>query len=310
VIRLATGAVLAVALSGWPASTFAWQQGAPPPSPPVAGQPPVSTAPEHRHPAADPPPGPAGGEPAAKPQRPAPAALPPFIPPPTEADRKAAFPDVHGHAVHDQAVNSYVLLDRLEGQAGRAGGSLALDSKGWIGTDTDRFWFRAEGQGDGDRAEKAQVHLLYGRAISRWWGLVGGVRQDLRPGPAQTWAAVGIQGLAPYLFEVEATAYVGAGGRTEFRARTEYDLLLTNRLILQPLIEVELSGKSDPTRRVGAGLASVDAGLRVRYEIRRELAPYIGLTWDDRFFGTADFAAAAGERAGGLRLAVGIRLWR
>jgi copper resistance protein B len=102
------------------------------------------------------------------------------------------------------------------------------------------------------------------------------VRQDFRPGDPQTWAAVGIQGLAPYWFEVEATGYVGAGGRTAAKLEVEYELLFTNRLILQPLVELELYGKSDPERGIGRGLSSLETGLRLRYEIRREFAPYVG----------------------------------
>lgn len=118
-----------------------------------------------------------------------------------------------------------------------------------------------------------------------------------------------MQGLAPYWFEVEATAYVGASGRTQFRIEGEYELLLTNRLILQPLVEVEIHGKNDPEHGTGAGLSTADAGLRLRYEFRREFAPYVGLVWSRRFFGTADFADAAGDRVEGARLALGVRLW-
>jgi copper resistance protein B len=304
-MRLAKGALLTLLLTAWPGSTFA-QHGshpavAPQPSPDPAAAP---AAGEHGH--AIPPGTPAGQAPAEAPSTPV---LPSFIPSLTDADRAAAFPDVKGHAVHDQALNSYVLFDRLEWQAGSGSGSVAVDSKGWIGTDIDRFWFRAEGDGDAAEVGRAQADLLYGRAMSPWWSLVAGARQDFRPGAAQTWAAVGIQGLAPYWFEVEATAYFGAAGRTRFRARTEYELLLTNRLIVQPSMEVELSGKADLARGVGAGLSSAELGLRVRYEIRRELAPYIGITWDRNFFSTADYAAAAGERSG-ARVAVGLRLWR
>lgn len=238
-----------------------------------------------------------------------PAPLPPHVPPLTDEDRRAAFPDVKGHTVHDTAMNYYVLFDQFEWRAGGDESGLSLDNRGWIGGDIDRFWFRAEGEMDGSDVGEAQAHALYGRAVARWWDLVAGVRQDVRPGPARTWAAIGIQGLAPYWFEVEATAYVGAGGRTHFRFETEYELLLTNRLILQPLAEVEIYGKSDPERGIGAGLSSLDAGLRLRYEIRRELAPYVGVTWSRKFFGTKDLAEAAGEESDGARLALGLRFW-
>jgi copper resistance protein B len=131
----------------------------------------------------------------------------------------------------------------------------------------------------------------------------------VRPGPAQTWAAFGIQGIAPYWFDVQATGYVGGSGRTHVRVETEYDLLLTNRLVLQPMLETEIYGKSDPEHHFGAGLATLDVGLRLRYEIRREFAPYAGLVWSRKFFGTADLAEAAGETPAGWRLAMGVRTW-
>jgi copper resistance protein B len=235
--------------------------------------------------------------------------LPPFIPPLTDEDRKAAFPDVEGHAVHDRALHYYVLLDQLEWQAVDDGSGLNLDSKGWIGRDRDRIWFRAEGDSEEGRVSEAQAHVLYGRQFSRWWDIVGGIRQDFRPGPAQTWAAIGVQGLAPYWFEIEATAYVGASGRTHARFEVEYELLITNRLIFQPLVEAEIFGKSDPERGIGAGVSTTDAGFRLRYEFRREVAPYVGVVWSKQWGKTADFAEAAGERTGGMRLVTGVRLW-
>jgi copper resistance protein B len=235
--------------------------------------------------------------------------LPPFIPPVTDEDRKAAFPDVEGHAVHDNAVSYFVLFDQLEWQAGKDANGVSIDSRGWVGRDRDRLWFRAEGDGEEGRVREAQTHILYGRQFSRWWDLVAGVRQDFRPGPAQTWAAFGVQGLAPYWFEIEATAYVGASGRTHARFEVEYDLLLTNRLVLQPLIETEIVGKSDPERGVGAGLSTTNAGFRLRYEFKREVAPYVGVSWNNKWGKTADFAEAAGEGTGGARFVIGLRLW-
>lgn len=236
--------------------------------------------------------------------------LPPFIPPLTDADRAAAFPDVQGHGVHDNAVNYFVLFDELEWQQGRGGSGPGWEARGWIGRDLDRFWFRIEGDGRDGRIDHAELHALYGRAIARWWDVVAGVRQDVRPGPAQTWAAIGIQGLAPYWFEVEATFYAGASGRTHLRVETEYELLLTNRLILQPLVEFDVRGKADPERGIGAGLSSAEAGLRLRYELRREFAPYIGVVWNRRFFGTADYAEAGGHPTSGAGVVLGVRLWR
>jgi copper resistance protein B len=241
-------------------------------------------------------------------QKPA-SELPAFIPPLTEEDRKAAFPNVEGHAVHDRALHSFVLFDQLEWQSNGGGTGLNVDTKGWVGRDRDRLWFRAEGDGEDGRVGEAEAHILYGRQFARWWDVVAGVRQDFEPGPSRTWAAVGIQGLAPYWFEIELTGYVGASGRTHLRGELEYELLLTNRLVLQPLIEVELFGKSDPERGIGAGLSTTDVGFRLRYEFKREFAPYIGVTWNNKWGQTADFAKTAGEDTGGARFVTGLRLW-
>ena len=231
---------------------------------------------------------------------PPPADLPSFIPRLTDEDRAAAFPDVEGHAAHDAAMHSFAVVDRFEWQWGGEGNGLNLDAQGWIGGDRDRLWFRVDGHGQDGRVGEAQAHALYGRAISSWWDLVAGVRQDVRPGPAQTWAAAGIQGLAPYWFEIRATGYVGAAGRTQARFEAGYELLMTNRLVLQPLVELELNGKSDPERGVPAGLSRTDAGFRLRYELRRECAPYVGVVWTN---------AKGGDERDGARFVTGLRVW-
>jgi copper resistance protein B len=231
------------------------------------------------------------------------------LPPITDADRAAAFPQaMEGHTVHDQKWHSFVLFDQLEWQ-GTNGGGVKLENTTWIGGDIDRLWLRFDAESDDGRMESASAHALWGRSFSRWWDVVAGIRQDVRPGDPQTWAAVGIQGLAPYWFEVEATGYVGADFRTQLQVEVEYDLLLTNRLVLQPLFETTINGKADPARGQGSGLGSIEAGLRLRYEIRRELAPYVGVTWHRSFFGTADFSRAEGDDVGGARVAIGLRTW-
>ena len=243
-------------------------------------------------------------------QEPPPSSLPSTIPAVTAADRQAAFPEVSVRPVMDNSFHSFLLLDRLEWQrVGRDGGP-SWEARGWWGRDRDRLWFRTEGDTEAGRIGSLEAHALYGRAIARWWDFVTGVRQDVRPSAPQTWAAIGIQGLAPYWFNIEATAYVGGSGRTQFRFETEYELLVTNRVILQSLIEINILGKADPTRGLGAGLSSTEIGVRLRFLIKREFAPYLGVTWNQRHFGTADFAKAAGDRTGGARVIVGVRLWR
>lgn len=235
--------------------------------------------------------------------------LPPSIPPVTDADRQAAFPDVQGHTVHDQSVNFFVLFDQLEWQTGSGADALSWDTKGWIGQDRNRFWFRSEGDRADGRTEQAQTNLLYGRAIARWWDVIAGVRLDTLPDTPRSALAFGVQGLAPYWFEVEASAYVEPSGRTHLRVETEYEQLITNRLVLQPLVEFEIYGRADRERRIDTGLSTGELGLRLRYEFRREFAPYVGVVWTRKFFGTADLARAAGEDVVGARLAVGLRTW-
>ena len=231
------------------------------------------------------------------------------IPPITEVDRVAAFPDVEPHALGDKAVHTFILLDQLEWQGDQSEGGLNWDAKGWVGGDRNRLWFRTEGQADDGRLGDAEAHLFYGRAFARWWDVVVGVRQDVRPGPAQTWAAFGVQGLAPYWFEIEATGYLSDGGQTAARLEAEYELLLTNRLVLRPLVELNLYGKNNLERGIGSGLSSTDVGIRMRYEFRRELAPYVGVTWNHTFGQTRELAEASGDTVAGLRFVAGIRLW-
>ena len=234
----------------------------------------------HQHSTAQPPPStpsPADGHPTQQPPESEP--LPDFIPPLTDADREAAFPDVQGHTVHDEEINYFVLFDQFEGQAGEGAGGPSWDIKGWVGKDRNRLWFRTEGDRVGGRTEQAQTHLLYGRAVARWWDVTAGVRVDTLPETPRTALALGVQGLAPYWFEIEASAYVESSGRTHVRVETEYDLLITNRLVLQPLVEFEVYGRADRERLIGTGLSTGELGLRLRYEFRRELAPYVGVVW-------------------------------
>jgi copper resistance protein B len=201
------------------------------------------------------------------------------VPPVTDADRAAAFPDLAHSMEHGAGINHYVLVDRLEAVDLERGSGEAWELQGWVGGDIDRLWFRSEGERARGHTESADVELLYGHSVSPWWDLVAGVKHDFKPGDSQTWAAFGVQGMSPYKFEIEATAYLGEDGRSAASFEAEYDVLLTNRLILQPLLEVELHGKDDPRRGIGSGLSTAEAGLRLRYEVTRQFAPYIGVLW-------------------------------
>ncbi len=249
------------------------------------------------------------------------------IPPITEADRIAAqgpgshggmhadgthesdMHAAHGDNAHDRRIYSFLLFDRLETWDAAPGSGEAWEVAGWVGRDIDKLRVRSEGERTHGHTESADLELLYSRAIAPWWDLTAGVRHDFAPGKSQDWAAIGVIGMAPYKFEVEATAYVGASGRTALRAEAEYSLLLTDRLILQPLVEAEWHGRSDAARGVGAGLGKVETGLRLRYEIRREFAPYVGIVHERSFGRSADFQREEGEDTRDTRVVFGVRMW-
>ena len=229
------------------------------------------------------------------------------IPVPTDADRAAAFPPIdHGAMQHAPEINSLLLIDRLEHWDGRNGNGQAWEATGWIGGNIHRLWLRSDGERSGSRTESSSLEALYGRSVSPWWDVLVGVRQDFRPTDSRTWAAIGIQGLAPYKFESSATLYLGSGGQVLAKAEVEYEVLLTNRLILQPVVEATLAAKDEPEYGIGRGLNQVETGLRLRYEFSRRFAPYIGIS-HERSFG--DATDAAGDHARDTRWVAGVRLW-
>jgi len=204
-----------------------------------------------------------------------------------------------------------LLLDQLEWLHDGSSDAGAWEAEGWYGGDRDRLWIRTEGERSGGETRNARGELLGDRSIGPWWSLQAGLREDFGNGPARTWAAFGIEGLAPYWLEIEATFYVGEGGRTAARLRGEYDLLLTQRLVLEPQAELNVYGKPDPARRVDSGLAQTELGLRLRYEIRREIAPYLGVAWM-REAGVTPIIGSIATRssvASQAQLVAGVRAW-
>ncbi|MCW0375690.1 Copper resistance protein B [Xanthomonas sacchari] len=232
------------------------------------------------------------------------------IPPITAADRAAAFPVLRDHGMaHGAARTGYLLVDRLEGWDNAHGSGQAWEARGWYGGDIDRLWLRSDGEREGGRTTASTLELAYGRAISPWWDMLIGARQTFAPGRARTSAAFGVQGMAPYKFEVSAMLYVGEGGHASLHLEGEYDVLLTNRLILQPRLEAELAARDDPAHRTGSGLASVEGGLRLRYEVTRRFAPYVGVEHVRSFGDTTDLRRADGEAARETRWVAGLRFW-
>jgi copper resistance protein B len=234
------------------------------------------------------------------------------VPEPTDAERAVAFPDVGGmdpRKMMDTPVMLYALLDQFEWVDSDAGSALSWAGKAWLGNDVQRLWLRSEGRRGDCETDHAELQVLYGRPFARWWDWVAGIRHDFKPGPSQTWLGAGVQGLAPYWFETEANLYVGESGQSNLRLEVEYELLLSQRLVLQPLLELNIFGKDDEQHGIGSGLANTELGLRLRYEIRREIAPYIGLSWERSYGETADLARLHGEAIEDTSLVAGIRLW-
>lgn len=215
-----------------------------------------------------------------------------------------------GHSAHeDDRVFAHALLDQFEIQSGDAGNAKAWDGQAWIGGDYNKLWIKSEGGVEQGHVRDADAELLYDRALTAFWDLQTGVRRDFRPEPAQNWVALGVQGLAPYWFDIEATAYVGESGRTAARFRAFYELLITQRLILEPNIEANVYGKDDPDRAIGSGLSDARFGARLRYEIKREFAPYVGVERRQRYGQTADFARSQDEPTADTVWVAGLRVW-
>lgn len=231
------------------------------------------------------------------------------VPALTDADRAAAFPELPPQAMHEGGMNYLVLAEQLEWQDADDGNALAWDINGWIGSDIDRLAFRSEGERVDGHTEEAELQLLWSHAIGPWWETVAGVRQDFKPGSPQTWATFGVQGMPLFGLETEATAFLGEGGQSAARLTADYDILLTNQLILQPSLEVNLHGRNDPKRGVGAGLSDTELGLRLRYEINRQFAPYIGVNWYRAYSDTADMRRANNEDSSESRVVAGVRFW-
>ena len=151
--------------------------------------------------------------------------------------------------------------------------------------------------------------MLWSHSIDPWFNLQAGIRYDFRPDPQRAHLVLGIEGLAPYWFEIDAAAFLSNKGDVTARLEVEYDQRLTRKLILQPRVEFDLAAQNVPEIGLGSGLSSAEAGLRLRYEIVPEFAPYVGVAYERAFGNTADFRRAAGEKAGGWSLLLGVRTW-
>lgn len=211
--------------------------------------------------------------------------------------------------MEDDPLLGKVMIDQLEVRATDGPDPWVLEAEGWIGRDLNKLWLKTDVERLGGATEEAEVQALYSRAVAPYWDAQIGWRHDFRPEPDRDWLAFGFEGLAPYWFDVDAAAFVGGNGQLAARLNAEYELLFTQRWVLSPELEVNLHSKDDPATGVGSGLSDLQLGLRLRYEIRREFAPYVGVNWTKQFGQTAGFARDEGEDPNDLQLVAGVRIW-
>lgn len=221
-----------------------------------------------------------------------------------------ALPGTRQLRLADEHNFGSVLFNRFERGVGNNSSSTAYDGQAWFGRDYDRLVIKAEGDVARGKLQEARTEILWGHAFAPFWDAQLGLRYDSGgTEPERKWLALGVQGLAPYWFEVDAAAYIGDNGRTAFRLGGEYEILLTQKLILQPRAELNFYGQDDVAREIGSGLANGVAGLRLRYEINRQFAPYFGVERSSKFGKTADMARVSGAPTGDTRWVAGVRFW-
>ncbi len=209
----------------------------------------------------------------------------------------------------DDPLVTKVMIDQLETRITDGPNPLVLEAEAWAGYDLHKFWFKTDVERVDGETEEAGIQLLYSRAIAPFWDFQAGWRRDIKPKPDRDYLALAFKGLAPYLFEVDAGLFIGESGRVNARLDAEYEYMLTQRWVLAPELTMNLYSKDDAERGIGSGLSDLSLGLRLRYEIRREFAPYIGVNWSKQFGDTADFAEAEGEDTSDTQIVAGIRAW-
>ena len=205
---------------------------------------------------------------------------------------------------------SQVMLNVADYQFKRGRDGFEWVGQGWYGGDIDRLWIKSEGEGEfGGGIERAELQTLYSHAIGPYFNLQGGLRHDFKPNPSRTYATIGVEGLAPGFFDLEAALFLSNKGEMMGRVEASYDQRITQRLILQPRVEINLAAQNSPEIRTGSGLSDAEVGMRLRYDLRREFSPYVGVQYKRSFGITGRYLRDAGERRGGWSFVTGIRTW-
>ena len=209
----------------------------------------------------------------------------------------------------DDPLLTKVMVGQFELRNTEGSDPIVLEAQGWVGKDLNKLWVKVDVENVSGKTGEAELQFLYSKAIAPYWDVQVGWRHDKMPTPNRDWFAVGFQGLAPYFFEIDAAAFIGNNGQTALRLEAEYEIMLTQKLILTPEVEINAYSKDDEATGVGSGLSDIELGLRLRYEIRREFAPYIGVNWNKTYGDTANFSRDEGEDVSDTQFVVGIRAW-
>lgn len=222
----------------------------------------------------------------------------------------ALQPDLARAAEEESQILTFIEADQFEYRAANEDDTLSWEAQGWIGGDYHKAWFKTQGDDlvDGP-VQSTEIQLLYSRTVSAFWDVQLGARYDRNPDPARGYAVVGIQGLAPYFFEIDGAAFLSQEGDASARLEAEYELLLTQRLIAKPSAELNFAVQDVEELGIGSGLSEAELGLRLRYEIVREIAPYIGVVWERKVGPTADVARREGADVSDLAFVTGVRFW-
>ncbi len=218
-------------------------------------------------------------------------------------------------AVHDRMIHTFTFLEKAEIRTGEAADAAVIDAQGWIGGDYQRFWWKAEGEQEtkAPKAGEFEVQALYSRLVSPFWDFQTGVRLDRRyRGPSRATTAyfvVGLQGLAPHWFEMEPALFISEKGKVSFRLTSTYDQLITQRLVLQPRLDLNAALQDDARHTLAAGFNDFELGLRLRYDVTRQFAPYVGVTWRHALGATAGLVRRSGENISTTSVVFGLRTW-
>lgn len=212
-------------------------------------------------------------------------------------------------ASKDDPILAKVMINQLEVRSTDGPDPRVLEAQAWIGQDLNKLWLKADVEYVDGHTEEAEIQALYSRAIAPYWDFQVGWRHDSRPKPNRDWLAIGFEGLAPYWFEIDAAAFIGESGQVGARLEAEYEVMFTQRWVLSPELKVNLHTRNDEATGTGSGLSDTELGLRLRYEVRREFAPYIGVNWTKKYGNTADFARDEGEDTDDVQFVAGVRAW-